>query len=183
VPYDLLLLDRRLPDGDGMSILPMARRDNPDIRIIMLTARDAIDDVVNALESGADDYLVKPFRGPELIARVRACMRRPGGKILPPVEIGALSFDLQTKEIRIHDVPIAFHKLELALLEALIRRYNRVATRALLLNEVYGISDQVQANALEALVSRLRRRLLDHQAGLTIHPVRGVGYILSDSFG
>lgn len=182
IPYDLVLLDRRLPDGDGMTLVSTVRRSNPGIRVLMLTARDAIEDLVTGLDYGADDYLTKPFRGPELIARIRACLRRPGGDVQPPIAIGALTFDPQTRDVCVHGQPIALHKQELALLEALARRLNRVTTRGALIGEIYGVAETVHANALEALVSRLRRRLLALESGVTIHPVRGVGYILAETF-
>jgi DNA-binding response OmpR family regulator len=179
--YDLVLLDLRLPDGDGMTMLPALRDMRPGIRVIMLTARDKVDDMVSGLEAGADDYLTKPFRGPELIARVRACLRRPGGRCQPPAVIGALTFDLQTREVLIGGRPIVFHPRELALLEALARRMNRVVPRGALFQDIFGFGDTVHDNALDALVSRVRRRLTDLGSGVTIHPVRGIGYVLTEA--
>lgn len=178
--YDLLLLDRRLPDGDGASLVPALRALRPGLRVIMLTALDALTDKVSGLEAGADDYLTKPFQAEELIARIRACMRRPGGEALPPIVVGALSLDLATREVAVGGRPVALNRRELMLLQALMRRASRVTTRESLLEEVYSLEDDVQANTLDTLASRLRRRLTELGAGVEIHTIRGVGYMLAE---
>ena len=99
--YDLLLLDRRLPDGDGLSLMSLARELRPGIRVMMLTAMDDMADKVSSFDLGADDYVTKPFQGEELVARIRACVRRPGSGALKPIVVGALSFDLTTRDVRI----------------------------------------------------------------------------------
>lgn len=179
-PYGLLLLDRRLPDGDGLSLLPLLRSARPGIRVIMLTALDDLADRVLGLEAGADDYLTKPFQGEELIARIRACLRRPGGDALPPAVIGVLSFDFSTYEVAVGGRPVTLNRRELMLLQALMRRASRVTTREALLQEVYSLHEEIQANTLDTLVSRLRRRLTELGAGVAIHTVRGIGYMLAE---
>ena len=176
--YDLILLDRRLPDGDGLSLLPAIRKTRPGIRVIMLTALDAMNEKVSGLNSGADDYLTKPYIKDELVSRIRACLRRPGCAAQPPAVIGALSFDLASSQVSVRGRPLTLHRRELTLLEALIRRANRVATRETLLEEVYGLQAEVQPSALDTLVWRLRSNLKAVEAGVTIHMVRGIGYTL-----
>lgn len=179
--YACVLLDRRLPDGDGVTLLADIRKLQPGLRVLVVTACDAVNDRIDGLDAGADDYLTKPFDADELMARVRACLRRPGGERLPPVVIGALSFDLDAREARIHEESIVLHRRELALLETLVRNAGRVVLRRSLMDEIYGFDDDIQGNALNILVSRLRRRLFDHRSGVEIHSARGIGYLLKKS--
>jgi len=179
--YDLILLDRRLPDGDGLSIVAGLRNLRPGVRIMMLTALDTLDDTVSGLDAGADDYLAKPFRGPELIARIRACLRRPGSEPQPSLAVADLAMDLATREVTIAGRPVALHRRELALLEALMRRANRVISREALLEEVYGLEAEIQQHTLDTLVWRLRKRLESLDARATIHLARGIGYMLTEA--
>lgn len=174
--YALVLLDRRLGDGDGLSLLPSIRSRQPGAAVIALSALDAVHHRVAGLDAGADDYLTKPFAATELLARMRAALRRSGGGV-PPVSCGALRFDLASREATVSGSPLVLNRRELALLEALIRRVGRVVQRDTLIEEVYGPVDNIQSNALDAQVSRLRGRLA--AAGVAIHPVRGVGYMLN----
>lgn len=178
--YDLLLLDRRLPDGDGISLLSRARAMRPGIRVMMITALDALGDKISGLEAGADDYLTKPFQGEELIARIRACMRRPGGSVLPPIVVGAVAFDLENNEVMVGGAPVALNRREMLLLRSLMQRASRVAAREILIQEIYGLDEEVQANALDTVVSRLRRQLATLDAQIEIHTVKGRGYLLTE---
>jgi len=180
--YDLLLLDRRLPDGDGLSLMPLARELRPGIRIMMLTAMDDMADKVSSFDLGADDYVTKPFQGEELVARIRACVRRPGSGAPKPIVLGALSFDPTTRDVRISNKIVTLHRRELVLLDSLLRRVNRVVSRDTLLDEVFSPHDDVQDNTLDMAVSRLRRRLIAWDAGVVIHTVRGVGYMATEPF-
>jgi two-component system, OmpR family, response regulator len=180
IAYDLNLIDRRLPDGDGAELIPRIRALRPGARVMMLTALDSLTCKVAGLEAGADDYLTKPFQGEELVARVRACLRRPGCATLPPIRVGALAFDPETRNLTIRDKPFSLRRRELNLLEALIRRANRVVTREALLNEVFSAEDEVQANAIDTLVSRLRQRLSSSNVDVTILTARGIGYMLTE---
>lgn len=176
--YGLVLLDRRLPDGDGLSLLAEVRSRQPGTPVILLTALDRLDDKVAGLDAGADDYLTKPFFTDELMARIRAALRRPGAEPASAQVCGRLSFDPQSREVSIGERPLELKRRELLVLEALIRRAGRVVQRDVLIDAVYGLDDEVQPKALDSHVSRLRRRLAELEAGVEIHPVRNVGYLL-----
>lgn len=179
--YPVMLLDRRLPDGDGISILSPARRIRPELRVILVTALGSIEDRIAGLEAGADDYLTKPFDADELLARVRASLRRPGGKPLPIVSLGALSFDPNTCEATVAERPLSLHKREMLLLETLMRRAERAVKHSTLISEIYAYDEPVQRHALKMLVFRLRQRLMDAGAGVEIHSARGIGYLIRKS--
>ncbi|PWB79478.1 MAG: two-component system response regulator [Methylocystaceae bacterium] len=176
--YPIVLLDRRLPDGDGVSIIPEARRLRPMIRILVVSALRNIDNRVEGLDAGADDYLTKPFDATELLARVRASLRRPGSAPLPPVVVGDLTFDVNTREASIAGRPLLLFKREALLLESLMRRAGRVVTHATLIEELYGFDEAAQSSALKTLASRLRRRLEADGARADVQSVRGVGYLI-----
>jgi DNA-binding response OmpR family regulator len=179
--YAVTLLDRRLPDGDGLSLVKRIRDKQPGSRILMLTAVDAIDDRIEGLNAGADDYLTKPFNLHEMMARIRASLRRGGGERTPPVEIGALSFDLDSRTVFVAGAPVVFLRRELALLEALVRRAGCLTPRETLIDGIYGMDEMVQEHALTTLVSRLRTRLAELNTGIEIHSARGLGYMLAKS--
>lgn len=177
--YRVILLDRGLPDGDGVSLVAAARSRTPRPSIIFVTARDDVTDRIEGLDAGADDYLVKPFSVAELHARVRAACRRPidpGGRSV--VEAGRLTFDPVSREVRVDGRPLAMPRRELALLAVLIGRTGRVVQRSHLESEVYGLDEEVSGNAIETQVSRLRRRLEMEDTGVELHTIRGVGYML-----
>jgi two-component system, OmpR family, response regulator len=178
--YSVALLDRRLPDGDGLSLVPWLRAKQPGSRILMLTALDALDDRIKCLDAGADDYLIKPFSLDEMMARVRATIRRTSEVRTPLITVGALSFDLDSQTALVNGQPIQLHRRERALLEALVRRRERVVRRHALISEIYGAEDEIQPQALTILVSRLRVRLDEQGAGVEIHTTRGVGYMIAE---
>ncbi len=178
-PYRAVLLDRRLPDGDGIGLIPAAKSRPSPPSIIFLTARDDLADRVEGLDAGADDYLVKPFALEELLARLRAACRRPGQGTRPKaIEVARLCYDPATREVLVGKRPVVVPRRELALLGLLVQRAGRVVQRGHLESELYGLDVEVSANALDALVSRLRRRLDDEDAGVEVRLVRGVGYLL-----
>jgi DNA-binding response OmpR family regulator len=179
--YPLVILDRRLPDGDGVARIPALRHFQPDIRIIVLTALDATSDKVDGLNAGADDYLTKPVDPDELIARVRAGLRRPGGTLQPKIACANLSYDPANREFRVDGEPVFLKRRELLILETLMIRARRVVQRQTFMDQVYGFNEEVQSNTLEAHISRLRSKLAELGANVIIHPVRGVGYMLTEN--
>jgi DNA-binding response OmpR family regulator len=176
--YDLLLIDRGLPDGDGLDLLRSIRRDRNTTPILILTARGGLDDRVTGLDAGADDYLVKPFQIPELAARCRALMRRPGAALTTILACGNVALDTADRSIMIAGQPIEATPREVDLLENLLRRAGHVVAKAALENSLYAMDAEVTPNALEAAVSRLRKRLGAANADVTIRTVHGVGYAL-----
>lgn len=177
--YDLVLLDRRLPDGDGLALLTQLRREQPGVRVVMLTACETKAAIVEGLNAGADDYLTKPFDSDELMARVRASLRRSGGANAPPIKVGAIFYDPNLRDVAINGQSIVMHGRELTLLEILLRNCGRMVPRETIVEEIYGFDDDVQASVLNSLMMRLRRRLDELQAGVKIHMARGVGYMLT----
>jgi two-component system OmpR family response regulator len=176
--FDLVILDRRLPDGDGISLVPLIRRLRPGVPAIVLTALDTVAERVSGLDAGADDYLTKPFAMDELVARVRAGLRRRGGGGRDVLVCGRIGYDQAQRQASIGDEPLVLPRQELALLELLLERAGKVVQRAAIEQKLYGLDDDVQPNALDAQVSRLRRRLQGLDAGVVIHTVRGVGYMM-----
>jgi two-component system OmpR family response regulator len=146
--------------------------------IILLTARDTKEDIVDGLNTGADDYLTKPFEPQELLARIRAVLRRPRSVALPSVRLGNVELDIGTNRVLVAGREILLRRREALLLEALLVRQDRVATRDILLGAIYGFDDEVESNSLEAQLSRLRRKLSDHGSDIEIRSMRGIGYIL-----
>ena len=180
IQYRAVLLDRRLPDGDGISLVPAIKSRPFRPPIIFLTAKDEVADRIEGLDAGADDYLVKPFAFGELLARLRVACRRgvDAGRATPKLQVGRLAFDPATREAFIEGRPVSLPRRELALLEVLVRRAGRVVLREHLDAEIYGLDADVSASAIETQVSRLRRRLQSANAGVDLRTIRGVGYIL-----
>jgi DNA-binding response OmpR family regulator len=178
--YDAIILDLGLPDRDGLDVISELRAQAKLIPILILTARDGIDDRVKGLDRGADDYLLKPFAMKELAARLRALLRRPGGPLGATVDIGNISLDTTTRQIKVDGKVVAISGRELDALELLMRRADRVVPKRLIEDSVYGLSDEVSSNTIEALVSRLRRRLELIEARVSIHTLRGIGYLLTE---
>jgi two-component system OmpR family response regulator len=178
--HDLLLLDRQLPDGDGISLIRLARKYRADLPVIMLTARGALPDRVAGLDLGADDYLVKPFAIEELLARIRAISRRPSQLVLPTATVGNLMFDFSTHEAFVDGVLLPLPRRQMLVLEALFLRHGRTVRREVLQESVYDFNDEIQSNALDAHVSKLRRSLADSGARADIHVIRGIGYLLKE---
>lgn len=177
--YDIVLLDRRLPDGDGLRAIPDLRRHGADLPILMLTALDDVDRRIEGLDAGADDYLPKPFDSGELVARVRALLRRPGLEPDLAISVGQVVLNARDRTVAVRGTPLVLAARELNLLEALVRRANRVVTRESLVEAVYEVGAEVFPNALDANVSRLRARLRELDAEVELTAVRGVGYMLT----
>jgi DNA-binding response OmpR family regulator len=179
--YDVVVLDRQLSDGDGLSLIPKLRASGNVVPVLVLTARGDLADRVAGLDNGADDYLAKPFAFEELLARLRALLRRPAGVQSDIVRVGRISFDFTHREASIEGKALEMPRRELLVLEALMRRMGRMVQRASLMEAVFGLDDEVQPNALDSHISRLRRKLADADAGVTINGIRGVGYLLRDT--
>lgn len=177
--YDLLLVDLGMPDGDGVAFIRAVRRAGDTTPILVITARNGLGDRVGGLDSGADDYLVKPFEMPELAARCRALLRRPGGCLGTILSVGNLAFDSAEREVRIGDRVVHLPPRELGLLERLMRRAGHVVSKANLEEALYALSSEVTPNALEAAVSRLRRRLSAENANVVLHTAHGIGYMIT----
>jgi DNA-binding response OmpR family regulator len=177
-PYDAAILDLGLPDGDGLSLLAELRRRGNAIPILVLTARDAVDDRVCGLDTGADDYLVKPFAVVELVARTKALLRRPGAALGMVLNAGNIRFDTVGRDVRVEDTYVQLQRRESAILEHLMRRVGRVVPKALLEEKLYGLDDELESNAIPVHIHHLRRKLLDAGAKVEIHTVRGIGYLL-----
>ena len=178
--YDAVVLDLGLPDQDGMDVLSTLRLHDNFTPVLILTARDDIDDRVTGLDRGADDYLLKPFAMKELAARLRALLRRPGRILGSVLDLGDLSFDTAALQVRVNGAPIAISRRETTALELLMRRAGEVVSKAALEDILYGLSQDVNPNAVEAVISRLRKRLESAGATTTIHTLRGIGYLLKE---
>jgi two-component system, OmpR family, response regulator QseB len=170
--YALLLLDLGLPRKSGLDWLSELRRRGESVPVLILTARDAVADRVSGLDSGADDYLVKPFDLDELSARVRALLRRQAGRAEPMLRHGELTLDPATHEATYKGEPIALSAREFALLAALLERPGAILSRAQLEQRLYGWGEEVESNAVEVHIHHLRKKL---GAGF-IRNVRGLGY-------
>lgn len=177
--YDLVILDLGLPKLDGFEVLRRLRHRGSKVPVLVLTARDGLDERVRGLDLGADDYLTKPFDLPELEARVRALIRRGqsgGGSILTH---GALQLDTAGRRATLSGTPLDLSARELGVLEVLMHRSGRVVNKEQLAEQLYGWDEEVGANAIEVYVHRLRRKL--EPAGVVIRTIRGLGYLLEKS--
>jgi DNA-binding response OmpR family regulator len=178
--YDAILLDRQLPDGDGLTLVPKIRARGNATPVLVLTARSDTSDKVDGLDMGADDYLAKPFAFEELLARLRALLRRPANVQTQVIRAGDLAFDLGHREVLVRGDPLTLPRRELLVLEALLRRTGRMVQRSSLMEAVFGLDDEIQSNALDTHVSRLRRKLAEADSKVEINGVRGVGYLLRE---
>lgn len=179
-PYQAVILDLGLPDGDGLELLKGFRSRGAICPMMVLTARDGINDRVRGLNAGADDYLLKPFAMEELIARLRAILRRPGAALSVLLSAGDLTFDTIDREVRVRGELVAMPRREMEMLEHLLRRAGKVISKRVLEESLYGFDDEVSSNTVEVLVSRLRKRLQQASAGVVVHTLRGIGYMLAD---
>jgi two-component system response regulator QseB len=177
--YDALVLDLGLPDIDGLTWLTQLRRSQMNRPVLVLTARDSLEDLVASLDQGADDYLRKPFEMDELVARIRALLRRPGEALGVRLTEGNLTLDTSAREVTINDVAVEFGRREIDGLELLMRRAGRVVPKAAIEDSIYSFGEDLASNAIEVLVHRIRKRMQDAGADVYIHTLRGVGYMLS----
>lgn len=174
--FDAAIVDVMLPGRSGLDLVRELREAGRSMPILVLTARDRIDDKIEGLDAGADDYLTKPFDFTELTARLRALLRRSGGSASPVLRAGSVELDPATREVRRGGEPISLTPKEFALLEYLLRNVNRPLTRATLMEHVWGIRFDPGTNVVDVFVNSLRNKL-DPDRDL-IQTVRGVGYII-----
>jgi two-component system, OmpR family, response regulator TctD len=172
--YDLLILDVNLPALDGFSILKRLRQRKSKTPVLVLTARSQVDDRVDALDLGADDYLVKPFDYRELEARARALLRRSAGESTNHLVCGQVTIDRGSRAVAINGTPVDLTRRELTLLEILTARPGRIFGKDELVDQLFGFDDEPSSNAVEQYVARLRKKLVG--SGAEIRTLRGLGY-------
>ncbi len=172
--YDVLLLDMGLPKKSGLDVLQSLRRKGNQVPVLITTARDGVDDRIEGLDNGADDYIVKPFEVNELLARIRAVLRRKGGSAAPVFSNGVLTLDPATREAKTTDKAIRLSAREFSLLHALLLRPGAILSRAELEDRLYGWGEEVESNAVEFLIHSLRKKLGND----VIKNVRGVGWLV-----
>lgn len=178
VQYDTVILDLGLPDCDGLVLLSRLRQQGLHTPVLILTARDAVEDRVAGLDRGADDYLVKPFATTELISRVKALLRRPGGVLGSVLSAGNVSLDTVGRDVMVNGKTLELPRRETAVLEHLLRRLGRVVPRDLLEDKLYGFGEEIESNAVPVHIHHLRKKLEQAGGSVEIHTVRGVGYLL-----
>ena len=181
-PFDVMLLDLGLPDGEGLDLLARVRRTSsraglwphPDMPVLIMTARDGVSDRIGGLDSGADDYIVKPFDANELLARLRAMLRRASGRSRPVIEHGELVIDPAAHTVERAGQSVVLGGKEFALLLALLQARPQVLSKSRLESALYGFDESLDSNAIEVHVHHLRRKLGES----LIKTVRGVGYFI-----
>jgi DNA-binding response OmpR family regulator len=179
--FSAIILDLGLPDGDGLAVLEQLRSRGLSTPVLVLTARGTVKDRVEGLERGADDYLPKPFAFEELVARLRALLRRPGTFIGETYQLGRLTFDAGGCEIHVDGKCIMIARREATVLDLLLRRSGRVLPKKMIEDQFFGLSEDGSANAVEIAVHRLRKQLVEADANVEIHTVRGVGYLIKEA--
>jgi len=183
VNYDMLIVDLGLPDGDGISLIHESRASGCGRPILVITARAGVDARIAGLDSGADDYLVKPFSHLELLARIRALLRRPHDVREPTIQIGRLLFNETTSEVRADGRLLDLRAAERRLLGMLMRHAEHIVPKVSIEERFSEYGRELSGNAVEAHVSRLRKALDEADSGVIIETIRGVGYALRDASG
>ena len=178
--FDLVVLDIMLPGINGFEVVRRLRQSDNRVPVLMLTARDGVQDVVKGLDFGADDYLTKPFAFDVLLARVRALVRRGPIEHLPEIRIADLVLDTATHQVRRGSRPVHLTKTEYLLLEFLMRNASRVLSRNTIIEAVWGFDSSIESNTLDAFVRLLRNKLDDGNKVKLIHTIRGFGYVLQE---
>jgi two-component system response regulator QseB len=173
-PYDLVLLDLGLPGKNGLEVLHDLRKKKISVPVIILTARDAVSDRIAGLDSGADDYLVKPFDPDELAARIRALLRRREGRVEPVITFGPLTLNPSTHELYCQERQIRLSLREFSLLSLLLERPGATISREQLEKRLYGWNEEVESNAIEVHIHNLRKKLGYN----LIRTIRGIGYMM-----
>ena len=178
-PYDALVVDIMLPEIDGISVIKKIREQKNNVPIIILSARNRVDDRVKGLQAGADDYLTKPFAFSELLARIQALIRR-AGNVTEPVSLSYadLSIDIIKRQVRRNSDLIELQPLEFSLLEYLVRNRERVVSKTMIMEHVWDYNFDPMTNVVEARICRLREKIDKDFEPKLIHTVRGAGYVL-----
>lgn len=176
--FDLVVLDIMLPAVDGIRVLEALRAAGSDVHVLIVTARDAVEDRVAALDAGADDYLVKPFAIEELVARARALLRRKYGKKAPTIRVGPLELDPARRRVRMDGEPVELTSREYGLLETLAFRAGEIVTREEVHRSLYGYEGAAASNVVDVYIGYLRRKLEARGHGRMIHTRRGRGFLL-----
>jgi two-component system copper resistance phosphate regulon response regulator CusR len=177
--YDLIILEIQLPDRDGVELCEEVRGGENNTPLLILTERGSVDDKIRGLDAGADDYLVKPFDLGELLARIRALLRRPrGGRVFPVAAVGGVVLDQKSRRILANDVEITLTNKEYALLEYFIRNADRVIGREEISEHVWDENFDPFSNLIEVYINRVRKKLSEHVSSPTLKTRRGSGYIL-----
>lgn len=179
--YDLALLDLGLPKMDGFEVLRRLRNRRSNLPVLIVTARDSLDDRIKGLDLGADDYVLKPFDMPELMARVRAHIRRTQTISTSEITYGPLSFDIGSRLVRVSGEPLNLSARELGILEALLLKTGKVITKEMLVEKLCSWDEELGSNAIEVYVHRLRKKLQPY--GVDVSTVRGLGYMLEKRDG
>jgi DNA-binding response OmpR family regulator len=180
VTYDVVLLDILLPIKNGLDVCRELRASGNAVPVLMLTARDAVDDRIRGLDAGADDYLTKPFSFKILLARLRALSRRKNVEPRTQLQIGDLVFDPATREVKRAGAALQFTRTELVLLDLLMRNAGRVITRTRLIEAAWGNERDVESNTLDVFIRQLRAKIDLPGRNKLIHTIRGVGYALRE---
>lgn len=178
--YDSIVLDINLPDGNGFEICKKVRKQENTTPIIIMTARDAVSDKIKGLDLGADDYVLKPVDSQELIARVKALIRRNSKKPLPILTIGDLEIDTQTRRVTRAGTEIELPSKEFSVLELLARHSDEVVTRSMLMEHIWGSDFETFSNVVDVYIRNLRKKIDANGKKKLIHTIRGGGYSLSD---
>lgn len=181
VRYDVAIVDLGLPDGNGLTLLREMRASGNGMRAMVLTARDGVGERIEALNTGADDYLIKPFHFEELVARIRALLRRPGEVLADVLVVGNVVFDTVRRVLHVGKAPLAMSRRELDLLERLMRSAGRVVSKDWLVDSLFALDRSVSPNAVEVSVHRLRKSLAGASASIEISTIRGLGYLLVEN--
>ena len=178
--YDLVLLDIMLPQLSGMEVLRRLRKEGGQLPVIMLTARDSVVDKVSGLDSGADDYITKPFAIEELLARIRAALRTKSGRDSQMLAVGPLAMEVESRRVTVRGQEVELTKKEFDLLRHLLENKGRVLTREALLDSVWGFDFVGETNSVDVYIRFLRSKI-DEAFGIKlIHTVRGVGYVIKE---
>lgn len=180
-PYDLIVLDLMLPKVPGLDILARLRREGNRVPVLILTAKDASEDIVRGLDAGSDDYLTKPFDMGEFLARCKALVRRAYDRPDPVVRVGGLSLDTSSRTVTLRGRRIALRAMEYRLLEYLMLRAGQIVSKEEILEHLYDFNAESFSNVIEVYVSALRKKIVAVSARVSIRTIRGQGYVIEET--